>query len=155
MLQSLDIAVFALLKYYFRGAVERRLRARGLQFPKAEFLETYSRIRPQAITQENIKSGFRKAGLVPFNSRKALERLPAPLLESTLPLLQAQQISTLQNQHDVQELLEKAESALQDATKKIGKAAVVFHARAVLAEKETEELLEENKKMQAIASRKR
>lgn len=96
MLQSLDIAVFALLKHYFRGAVERRLLARGLQFPKAEFLETYSRIRPQAITQKNIKSGFRKAGLVPFNSRKALERLPAPLLESTLPLLQAQQISTLQ-----------------------------------------------------------
>jgi hypothetical protein len=43
---------------------------------------------------------------------------------------------------------------LQDAARKIGKAAAIFHTCAVLAEKEYEELLEENKKMQAAKARK-
>ena len=73
MLQPLDIAVFSPFKHYFRRAIERRLQAGALKFPKTEFLETYQKVRPQALTEKNIKSGFRKAGLVPFNPQKALE----------------------------------------------------------------------------------
>ncbi|KAI9760030.1 MAG: hypothetical protein M1840_002746, partial [Geoglossum simile] len=56
---------------------------------------------------------------------------------------------------DVQQVLEDLGSTAQEATKKIGKAAMVFHARAILAEKESQELIEETKRMQEAASRKR
>ena len=149
MLQPLDIAVFSPLKHYFRRAVEKQLRIGVQRFPKAEFLETYSKIRPQALTQKNIKSGFRKAGLVPFDPKKALERLPTleatPIPAATPPPVATseQHFSTPKNQHEVQKLLEETGSTLQNAAERIGKAAMVFHARAILAEKECQELVEE------------
>jgi hypothetical protein len=144
--------VFSPLKYYFYWAVERRLRIGALRFPKTEFLETYTKIRSQALTTKNIKAGFRKAGLVPFNPKKALERLPTPA--ASTPIVQPQ-IQTPKTQKDVQQALEDLGSAAQEATKKIGKAAMIFHARAILAEKESQELIEETKIMQEVASRKR
>jgi hypothetical protein len=161
MLQPLALAVFSPLKHYFRRAVEKRLRIGVQRFPKAEFIETYSKIRPKALTQKNIKSGFRKAGLVPFDPKKALERLltlevTAPPAATPPPAAASEQhFSTPENQHEVQKLLEETGSALQNAVEKIGKAVIVFHARAVPAEKECQELVEETKKMQEAGSRKR
>ena len=66
-----------------------------------------------------------------------------------------QQLQTPKNQQNVQKALEDLGSTAREATKKIGKAVMVFHARALLAEKESKELLEETKKMQEAASRKR
>jgi DDE superfamily endonuclease len=154
MLQPLDIAVFSPLKHYFRRTVEKRLRAGALKFPKTEFLETYQVIRPQAITEKNIKSGFRKASLVPFNPTKALERLPTASTPTVSPQ-RKEQTQTPKTQQDVQQALENLGSTAREATAKIGKAAGIFYARTILAEKEAEELIEETKKIQEAASRKR
>jgi len=80
---------------------------------------------------KNIKAGFRKASLVPFNPRKALERLSAASTSA-----------------------EDLGSTAQEATKKIGRARVIFHMGAVLVEKESQELIEETKRIQEAVSRK-
>jgi DDE superfamily endonuclease len=73
LLQPLDITIFSPLKHYFRCAVEKRLQTGVLRFLKTEFLETYKKIHSQVLTAKNIKAGFQKAGLVPFDPQKALE----------------------------------------------------------------------------------
>lgn len=55
------------------------------------------------------------------------------------------QIQIPKTQKDVQQALEYLGPIAQEATKKIGKAAIIFHARAVLVEKESLELIEETK----------
>jgi hypothetical protein len=161
MLQPLDVAVFSPLKHYFRRATERRLWLECSQFPKTEFLQTYSEVRPQAITKKNIQSGFRKAGLVPFELDKVLKRLPAPPQPASPNAMNsAFQIipQTPRNQTDICKL----ENCLQDpgsvavkAAKKIAKAALTFHAKATIAEAECDNLRAESKRMQEAASRKR
>jgi hypothetical protein len=153
MLQLLDIAVFSLLKHYFCYTVKKRLRAGALKFPKTKFLETYQAIRSQAITEKNIKSRFRKVGLVPFNHTKALEWLPTISTSIVSPQWK-EQTQTPKTQQDVQQALEDLESAVRETIAKIGKVAGIFYAWAILAEKEAEELIEETKKMQEAASRK-
>jgi hypothetical protein len=71
---------------------------------------------------------------------------------------QEQQIRTPTNQHELQEVtkfLEGSSFVPRKAASKIGKAAAIFHARAVIAETENQELNEEMKKMQEAAPRKR
>ena len=82
--------MFSPLKHYFYRAIERRLRTGASRFPKTEFLQTYTAIRPQALTEINIKSGFKKAGLIPFNPDKAIERLPTSPPPPSLPPSSAQ-----------------------------------------------------------------
>ena len=107
MLQPLDVAVFSSLKHYFRRVTERRLRAGATRFPKTEFLQTYHQVWLQAITEINVKSGFRKAGLVPFNPENALKRLPAPPTSPTpqpAELNSIQLLRTSQNQEDLNKI---------------------------------------------------
>jgi DDE superfamily endonuclease len=152
ILQPLNIAIFSPLKYYFSRTIERRLQAGAMNFLKAEFLETYQKVHPQAFTMKNIKSGFRNAGLVPFNPKQALEQL---LMAFTLiPLASPQQFQTPKTQQDVQQALENLESIAQEVTKKIGKATMIFHTRALIAEKKSQELLEKIKRIQEAVSRK-
>jgi DDE superfamily endonuclease len=102
LLQPLDIAVFSPLKHYFHHAVEKRLRTGTLRFPKTEFLETYEKIRPQALIVKNIKAEFWKAGLVPFDPQKALERLSVALVSAALsPVASSPQIQMPKTQKDV------------------------------------------------------
>ncbi|KAI9761880.1 MAG: hypothetical protein M1840_001533 [Geoglossum simile] len=84
-----------------------------------------------------------------------LERLLVPIATAAPTLAVQTQIQILKTQKDIQQALEDLGSVAQKVTKKIGKAAMIFHARAVLAEKESQELIEETKKIQEAASRKR
>jgi hypothetical protein len=72
--QPLDLADFGPLKTYFRQAVEDSVfienSARQL---KLEFIKNYDQARQKAFKKQNIESGFRAAGLVPYNRRRLLE----------------------------------------------------------------------------------
>jgi hypothetical protein len=160
MLQPLDVGVFSSIKHYFRRAVERRLRAGYSRFPKAEFLQTYYETRPQGMTERNIKSGWRKTGLVPFNPDKAIQRLPLPLL-STPPRspshISSVPIQTPQNHGDLVELEKQLSGSLStvvQAAKKISKAATLFHSWAIIAEAEYNKLHRETHQAQEAAYRK-
>jgi hypothetical protein len=146
MLQPLDIAVFGPMKHYFCYTVEKRLRAGASRFPKTEFLQTYSEIRLQALTERNIKSGFKKAGLVLFDPDKAIQRL----LVLSAPTLASEPISTMSRMPKNSKELQNATELFNDpgsiafrAAKKISHAAAIFQARAAIAEAECLHLREE------------
>ena len=73
MLQPFDITIFSLLKHYFCCTIEKQLWTITLRFLKTEFLETYEKIRLQSLTVKNIKTEFQKAGLIPYDPKKALK----------------------------------------------------------------------------------
>lgn len=74
-LQPLDIAVFSPLKTAFREQVDQLYRNGAETVNKAHFTLLYSRARQIAITSRNIRSGWSKAGLYPFNPAKVLDSM--------------------------------------------------------------------------------
>jgi hypothetical protein len=78
--------VFSPLKHYYRRASENILRDTHQAIPKSHFINIYVKIRPQALTVNNIKSGFIRAGLVPFNPKPVLLRLPRSEVSKMRPV---------------------------------------------------------------------
>lgn len=86
LLQPLDVGVFGPLKKYHAYETDRLLRAGINRFQRAEWVTLYQTIRLKALSVENILSGWRGAGLVPFSERRVLSKLPLPLqLQPTTP----------------------------------------------------------------------
>jgi hypothetical protein len=75
ILQPID-RTFPSLKHWFRREVDKHLRFGEMRVSKAQFMELLRRSRPKAFTEENVKSGFCKTGLKPFNPALALRQLP-------------------------------------------------------------------------------
>lgn len=84
-LQPCDIGVFGPLKTAYREQVERLYRGGVNTVGKEHFTSLYSPARTKALTPKNIKSGWMKAGLYPFNPDKVLRDMPKPLAELTVP----------------------------------------------------------------------
>lgn len=82
--QPCDVGVFSPLKTAYREQVEILYRGGAETVNKAHFTMLYSRARDAAMTSRNIRSGWSKAGLYPFNPRKVLDDMqempdsPAP-----------------------------------------------------------------------------
>jgi hypothetical protein len=85
VLQPLDISVFSPLKTAYRSQVERLERGCVGTIGKEHFIPMYSPARAQAFTSRNIRAGWSKAGLFPFNPDKALSDIPKPAAELTAP----------------------------------------------------------------------
>lgn len=78
MLQPLDVGVFGPMKKYHALETDRLVRAGITRFHRVEWVTLYQRIRTKALSIENIRSGWRGAGLVPFCSGRVLNQLPVP-----------------------------------------------------------------------------
>jgi hypothetical protein len=96
LLQPADVAVFGPLATYHAQETDRLTRNGVCCLSKAEWVQIYAIARSKAITQKNILSAWRGAGLVPLNRHKVLRQLPstaeamstaATPAESELPLL--------------------------------------------------------------------
>jgi len=74
--QPLDVGVFSPLKTYMSAELDKIMRYGISNIKKFEWADAYRIARPKAMTDTNIKSAFRTAGLVPFNRRKVLTRMP-------------------------------------------------------------------------------
>lgn len=75
-LQPLDLTCFSPLKEFHRQAVNAAF-DRGVNcYSKAEFLADVSAVRAKAFKATTIKSGFKEAGINPFNPSRVLDRLP-------------------------------------------------------------------------------
>ena len=72
LLQPLDVGVFGLMKKYHTYETDRLLQAGINRFQRFEWVTLYQLIRTKAISAENIRSGWRGAGLVPFQSEEYL-----------------------------------------------------------------------------------
>ena len=79
LLQPLDVGVFGPLKKYHTYETDRLLRAGINRFQRSEWVTLYQLIRTKAFSAENIRSGWRGAGLVPFNERRVLSQIPLPM----------------------------------------------------------------------------
>jgi hypothetical protein len=78
-LQPCDISIFGPLKTAYREQVERLHRGGANTVNKAHFVLLYRRDREAALTARNIRSGWSKAGLFPFNPSRVLADMPAPV----------------------------------------------------------------------------
>ena len=74
-LQPCDIGVFSPLKTAYRDQVDQLYRNGTGMVNKAHFTFLYSRAREIAMTSRNIRSGWSKAGLYPFNPSKVLNTM--------------------------------------------------------------------------------
>jgi hypothetical protein len=74
-LQPCDVAVFGPLKTAYRKQVERLFRGGADMIGKQHFTLLYSHAREAAMTACNIRSGWSKAGLFPFNPDRVLRGL--------------------------------------------------------------------------------
>jgi hypothetical protein len=94
--QPCDVGVFSPLKTAYREQVDMLYRGGAETVNKAHFTMLYSRARDAAMTSRNIRSGWSKAGLSPFNPRKVLDDMqetpdsPAPAVApATIPFQQS------------------------------------------------------------------
>jgi hypothetical protein len=84
-LQPCDVGVFSPLKTAYREQVERLYRGGANTVGKQHFTLLYSRARESAFTAKNIKSGWSKAGLYPFDPNKVLNSIRRPQAQLRLP----------------------------------------------------------------------
>jgi hypothetical protein len=76
-----DISVFGALKTEYREQVEQLYRGGADTVGKQHFTLLYSRARNLAFTPRNIKSGWCKTRLYPFNSNRVLNEIQKPQAE--------------------------------------------------------------------------
>lgn len=70
--QPADVAVFGPLATYHGQETDRFTRNGVRRLTKAEWVQIYTKARVKALTQQNIFSAWRGAGLIPLNRQKVL-----------------------------------------------------------------------------------
>ncbi len=68
LLQPLDVSVFQPLKHFQSKAVDKLVRDDAISLSKLDFLSYIGEVRKQAFKKNTILSGFKRAGIYPFNS---------------------------------------------------------------------------------------
>jgi hypothetical protein len=88
ILQPLDVGCFSPLKASYGKQIETLVRNRINHITKLEFLPAFKEAFRAALTEQNIKSGFRATGLVPYDPDNVLSHLDLRLRTSTPPLIE-------------------------------------------------------------------
>ena len=76
ILQPLDIGVFSAFKRRHTSGTDAISRLSSQRIPRSEWIELFTEARGKALTTQNIKSGWRGAGLVPAMPMRVLKDLP-------------------------------------------------------------------------------
>jgi hypothetical protein len=79
LLQPLDIKYFKPLKKAYGREIERLVRCSITYISKTEFFPAFHAAHRAAITESNIKGGFRGAGLAPFDPENVISKLDVQL----------------------------------------------------------------------------
>jgi hypothetical protein len=79
ILQPLDVGCFGPLKKAYGRQIEGLMRARITHITKTDFLPAFFAAFQAAMTEKNIKGGFRGAGLLPLDPESVLLRLDVKL----------------------------------------------------------------------------
>jgi hypothetical protein len=75
LLQPLDVGCFSPLKTLYGHEVAELARQSVYHVDKLDFLWIYKKIRPQALSESNVKAGFQGSGLIPFSPERVLSSL--------------------------------------------------------------------------------
>ncbi|KAG6989535.1 hypothetical protein FocnCong_v020986 [Fusarium oxysporum f. sp. conglutinans] len=140
VLQPLDLGCFSSLKAAYRTLVgEHTALTDSTRVGKQRFLDFYARAREIGFRKENIRSGWRAAGLWPVNTNKPLaSRWVMVLTKSALPPSETHDIVTPKRGGDVVKLF-SAKSSSPSSRLSIRKAAAALDKVAIeLAMKDRE-----------------
>jgi hypothetical protein len=85
LLQPLDVGCFGPLKRAYGGLIEAKMRLGFHHIDKHDFLEAYPEARDKVFTIQNTQSGFRAAGIVPYNPEEVLKRFNYSVSTPTPP----------------------------------------------------------------------
>lgn len=159
-LQSYDIGVFGPLKAAYRDQVERLYRGGANTVGKEHFTSLYSPARERVVTPKNIKAGWLKADLFPFNPDRVLKDIQKPLAGLTVPTADKLKLGLYPQDEVLQtpvtaealgslcSLLKQVTHTLDEETKqrieKLAKAAQVSFAECALFLDENELLFQQN-----------
>jgi hypothetical protein len=160
-LQPCDVGPFGPLKIYYREEVERMYRAGIKMIGKPHFTQLYDRARKRAFTERNIRSGYRKTGLYPYDPNVVLDTIDCPSsvgerqeVETIQPIQQHPIISTPMTSQNLAALRERVHKDLQKGGPldtpsklriyKLANAAEVGFAERSLLLDENELLFEQN-----------
>jgi hypothetical protein len=76
--QPLDLSIFGPLKTVINLEVDRIFRHSTMRLPRVEWTSAYIKARARCFKPSSIESGFRKAGIYPFNPEILLSALTPP-----------------------------------------------------------------------------
>jgi hypothetical protein len=85
LLQPLDVGCFGPLKREYGKLVKVKMRLGFNHINKLDFLKAYPATRKQVFTIQNIQSGFRAAGILPFDPNEVLKELNIQISTLTPP----------------------------------------------------------------------
>ena len=76
LLQSLDVDIFAPLKRALSKETDILSQHNSNHISYISWVEMYIRARTKALSSENLKAGWKGAGLIPLDPNKILDKLP-------------------------------------------------------------------------------
>ena len=85
LLQPLDVGCFSPLKRSYGKEIENLIRTHVTHITKVEFFTAFKNAFFASLGEENVRGGFRGAGLVPFNPDAVLSKLDVKLRTPTPP----------------------------------------------------------------------
>jgi len=77
--QPLDVGCFGPLKQAYGRQIKGFIKAHIKHITKVEFFIAFKEAYQQLITVLNSKAGFRRAGLIPFDSQAVISKLDVKL----------------------------------------------------------------------------
>ena len=83
--QPLDVSVFSLLKKAYGTQISFLIRAHVTYIAKDDFFPAFRAAFKVVFVKQNVKGGFRGAGLVPFNLDAVISKLNVKLRTLTPP----------------------------------------------------------------------
>nr|AER39693.1 transposase [Verticillium dahliae] len=83
LLQPLDVGCFGPLKQAYGRQIEKKMRAGTSHITKEDFFPAFFAAFKEAMTERNIKGGFRGAGLVPMSPEIVVSKLDVKLRTPT------------------------------------------------------------------------
>jgi 4-hydroxybenzoate polyprenyltransferase len=171
--QPADLGVYSALKTYFRTELAPFAHmAISAPYSKRRFLQCYEIARQKALTDQNIKSGFKKAGIWPPDRRQPLNHVkivrkqnrpttpepplqPGPSIPNEVIWNTPKGSQDLKNQVlDLEQKYERISRTEKALFKKAGKAVDLLASQLAIAEQENKALKDQIKALQPI-SRKR
>ena len=83
LLQPLDIRCFSPLKRAYGKEIEELVRAHITHITKVEFFAAFRNAFFALFSENNVRGGFRGAGLIPFNLKAVISKLDVKLRTPT------------------------------------------------------------------------
>jgi hypothetical protein len=155
LLQPLDVVPHSLLKRHYGDGISLLARSRIHHVNKETFLPAFKEAYKKTFTPENVRAGFRGAGLVPYDPEAVLSKLDVQLRTPTppAPSTVAWEAQTPRNAREIeaqstlirdrmQHYQGSPASSLDEQVKQLGKGAQQIAHNMVLMREEVRSLRE-------------